>query len=172
MNDLKVLGTVVRSHGLKGALKVNAESAGFPELKKDEPVFIQLQGGPVPFFVEECSVSGYDKLVIKLQEIDSLEKAESFIGKAILLDRARFEAPEADASNELIGFTVVDFEKGKIGVVSGFLETPQHPILEVEFNNKTILIPWVEEIVKVVEVEKKVISVEAPDGLIDLYING
>ncbi|MFM1875645.1 MAG: hypothetical protein RL266_1382 [Bacteroidota bacterium] len=172
MNDLKVLGTIARSHGLKGAFKVNAESAGFPELKKDEPVFILLQGGPVPFFVEECTLNGYDKLVLKLEDVDTLEKAESFIGKTILLEREMFVAPEADATEELIGFSVIDAEKGNIGVVSGFLETRQHPVLEVDFDGTAILIPWVEEIIRKVEVEKKLITIEAPDGLIDLYING
>ena len=172
MNDLKVLGTISRSHGLKGSFKVAVHAAGFPILEKDEPVFIQLQGGPVPFFVEECRVDGHNKLVLKLEDVDSLEKANSLVGNEMLLERNRFDAPEQDASVSLLGYTVVDAEKGNIGRVSGIMDSPQHPILEVAFEDKTILIPWVEEIIQEVEVEKEVISIVAPDGLIDLYING
>lgn len=172
MVDLKVLGTITRSHGLKGAFKVNAHSAGIPALEKDEPVFIQLQGGPVPFFVEECSFASHDKLTMKIEGVDSLEDAERMIGKEIFLERDRFEAPEADASEELLGFEVFDEEKGMIGLVSGVLENPQHPILEIEQNGTTILVPWVEAIVKEVNLDARTVHIEAPDGLIDLYLNG
>ena len=172
MKDLKVLGAIVRSHGLKGAFKVNVYAKGVPELEEGEPVFIQLQGGPVPFFVEESSMSSAQKMVLKLEDVDSLQTADKLAGSEILLEASRFEDSAPDTSEELLGFTVMDLERGNIGTVSGFMDSPQHPILEVAFGDKTILIPWVEEIIKEVEVEKKVISVETPDGLIDLYING
>lgn len=172
MKDLKVLGTISRSHGLKGAFKVNVYAKGVPELEEGEPVFIRLQGGPVPFFVEECSMSSAEKMVLKVEDVNSLEAADKLAGSEILLEASRFDDSAPDTSEELLGFTVNDAEKGNIGTVSGFMDSPQHPILEVAFEDKTILIPWVEEIIKEVEVEKKVVSIEAPDGLIDLYING
>ncbi len=172
MKDLKVLGTISRSHGLKGAFKVNVYAKGVPELEEGEPVFIRLQGGPVPFFVEECSVNSPDKMVLKVEDVNTLEAADTLVGSEMLLEASRFDDSAPDTSEELLGFTVNDAEKGNIGTVSGFMDSPQHPILEVAFEDKTILIPWVEEIIKEVEVEKKVISIEAPDGLIDLYING
>lgn len=172
MNDLKVLGTISRSHGLKGAFKVNVYAKGVPELEEGEPVFIRLQGGPVPFFVEEFRMSSAEKVVLKVEGVDNLEAADKLAGNELLLEASRFEDVTPDASEELLGFTVIDHEKGNIGTVSGFMDSPQHPILEVAFQDKVILIPWVDEMIKEVELEKKVISIEAPDGLIDLYING
>ena len=172
MTDLKVVGTITRSHGLNGALKVNIHVAGFPALEKDEPIFILLQGGSVPFFVEDCSQVSRDKLVLKLEEVESLEQAEKLVGNQVLLERAKLDAPEHDASNELIGCNVVDSKKGEIGTVSGIMENPQYPILEIDFEVKTILVPWVEEIIDEVDMEARIIKISAPDGLIDLYING
>lgn len=172
MNDLKVLGTITRSHGLQGSVRVNLHVSGVPELEQDEPVFILLQGGPVPFFVEECSLAAQNRMVLKLDSVNSVEEADKLSGKEILLDRSRFNAPEQDASNELIGFAVSDKEKGPIGKVSGIMETAQHPILEVESEGKAILVPWVEEIITKVDVEGQKIDIVAPDGLIDLYLNG
>ena len=172
MNDLKVLGTISRSHGLHGSVRVNVHASGAPELEKDEPVFILLQGGPVPFFVEECSISGLNRMVLKLESVDSVEQADKFVDCEVLLERSKFEAPVNDATNNLIGFSVTDAIFGDVGAVSGIMETAQHPILEVEREGKTILIPWVEEIIKEVDIESEQIHIEAPDGLIDLYING
>lgn len=172
MTELKVVGTISRSHGLHGSLKVNIHAAGVPALEKDEPVFILLQGGPVPFFVEDCKQSSRDRMVLKLEDIDSVEQAEKLVGKDLMLERIKLDAPEQDASSELMGCKVVDSEKGPIGQVSGIMDNPQHPILEVAFENKTILIPWVEDIINDVDVETKLIKISAPEGLIDLYING
>ena len=141
MVDLKVLGTITRSHGLKGAFKVNIHSAGIQPLEKDEPVFIQLQGGPVPFFVEECSAASHDVWTMKLEEIDSLEATDKFVGQEMLIEEVNFVGIKTEATNELVGFQVEDFEKGDIGMVSGILETAQHPVLEIDFEDKLILVP-------------------------------
>lgn len=172
MVDLKVLGTITRSHGLKGAFKVNIHSAGIQPLEKDEPVFIQLQGGPVPFFVEECSAASHDVWTMKLEEIDSLEATDKFVGQEMLIEEVNFVGIKTEATNELVGFQVEDFEKGDIGMVSGILETAQHPVLEIDFEDKLILVPWVDAIVKEIDVDARTIKIEAPDGLIDLYVNG
>jgi 16S rRNA processing protein RimM len=172
VNNLKVLGTVTRSHGLKGFFKVNIYSAGIPPIEKDEPVFIQLQGGPVPFFVEECSAASHDVWMMKLEEIDSLEAANKFIGEEMLIEEANFVGIKTEATNELVGFQVEDFEKGDIGVVTGILETAQHPVIEIEKDDNLILVPWVDAIVKEIDIDARTIKIEAPDGLIDLYVNG
>ncbi len=172
MIDLKVLGTITRSHGLKGAFKVNIYAAGVQPLETEEPVFIQLQGGPVPFFVEECSAASHNIWTMKIEDVDTLEHAERFVGNDILIEEARFIGIKTDATEELIGFVVTDFEKGEIGSVVGILETAQHPVLEIEKDDKLILVPWVDAIVKNIDNEKRSIKIEAPDGLIDLYING
>ena len=170
MNNLLVFGTITRSHGLKGAFKVNIHSAGILPIEKDEPVFIQLQGGPVPFFVEECSAASHDVWTMKLEEIDSLEAADKFVGKEMLMQEASFVGIKTEATNELVGFRVEDFKKGDIGLVSGILETAQHPVLEIDFEDKLILVPWVDAIVKEIDMDARTIKIEAPDGLIDLYL--
>ena len=170
MNNLKAVGTITRSHGLKGAFKVNIHSAGILPIEKDEPVFIQLQGGPVPFFVEECSAASHDVWLMKLEEVDSLEAADKFVEKEMLIEEANFIGIKTEATNELVGFRVEDFEKGDIGLVSGILETAQHPVLEIELGDKLILVPWVDAIVKETDEDAKTIKIEAPDGLIDLYL--
>ena len=118
MDNLKVLGTITRSHGLKGFFKVNIHSAGLPPIEKDEPVFIQLQGGPVPFFVEECTASSHNVWILKLEEVDSLEEAEKYIGREMFIEESRFVGIKTDATDELVGFKVEDFEKGMIESVS------------------------------------------------------
>lgn len=172
MISLQVLGTISRPHGLAGTLKVNIHAAGAMPLSENEPVFIQLQGGPVPFFIQECVATAHNVWHVKLDEVDTVEAANRFVAKELLVEEHLLQGAISQATDALIGFSVTDHEKGAIGVVAGILETAQHPVLEIAHNEKLILIPWVEAIVKEIDEEAQTIAVEAPDGLIDLYMNG
>ncbi|MGB1317528.1 MAG: ribosome maturation factor RimM, partial [Flavobacteriales bacterium] len=163
MDNLKVLGTITRSHGLKGFFKVNIHSAGLPPIEKEEPVFIQLQGGPVPFFVEECSAASHNLWIMKLEEIDTLEAADKYVGKEMLMEESSFVGVKTEATEELVGFRVEDSEKGQIGLVSGIMETAQHPVIEIEQDDNLILVPWVDAIVKEIDMDARLIKIEAPD---------
>lgn len=171
MFDLKVLGTVIRSHGLKGSIKINIHTAGLLPIERDEPVFILLQGGPVPFFVEECSASSHDTWTMKIADVDTLNLAERLVGKQLFIETSKLVGVIVDEADELVGYSVTDAEKGPIGVVTGVMETAQHPILEIDNNGTQILVPWVDAIVKAIDDERRNIMIEAPDGLIDLYMN-
>ena len=116
--------------------------------------------------------ASHDVWTMKLEEIDSLEATDKFVGQEMLIEEVNFVGIKTEATNELVGFQVEDFEKGDIGMVSGILETAQHPVLEIDFEDKLILVPWVDAIVKEIDVDARTIKIEAPDGLIDLYVNG
>jgi 16S rRNA processing protein RimM len=109
---------------------------------------------------------------MKLEEIDSLEDANSHVGKEMFIEQAKFIGIKTEATAELVGFQVEDFEKGDVGVVTGILETAQHPVIEIEKDGNLILVPWVDAIVKDINLDAQRIKIEAPDGLIDLYVNG
>jgi len=52
------------------------------------------------------------------------------------------------------------------------LEYPNQALFQVFRDGKEILIPIQDEIITAVNREKKQILIDAPEGLIDLYLNG
>ena len=60
--------------------------------------------------------------------------------------------------------------RGNTGIVSKIIEMPQQFLLAIEFNGKEILVPIVDEIVKSIDHKTKTIYMEAPEGLIELYL--
>lgn len=170
--SLTVFGHILRPHGLKGSLKVRLVGGLTPQIEKDEPVFIPLQGGPVPFFAEEPAETGRDTIVLKLEGIDTVEAAERFVGKEVLMDASRLLEDEPTGLDTLIGFSVTDVHLGPLGTVTGVMELPMQSILEIDHQGRQILIPAVEHIVVGVDAEKRTVTVETPDGLVDIYLNG
>jgi 16S rRNA processing protein RimM len=170
--NLTVFGYVLRPHGLKGSLKVKLIGGGIPQIEKDEPVFIPLQGGPVPFFAEEPVDTVRDTVVIKLEGIDTVEAAERFVGKEVLIEPERLQVEEPTGLDVLVGYTVVDVNLGHLGTVSGIMELPMQSILEIDQNGKQILVPAVEDILLSIDTDTKTITLDTPPGLVDIYLNG
>jgi 16S rRNA processing protein RimM len=71
---------------------------------------------------------------------------------------------------EVIGFEVIDKEKGNIGKCVGFMEVSHQPIMQIDFYGTEILIPAVDEIFETVDRENRTITINAPEGLIDIYL--
>jgi ribosomal 30S subunit maturation factor RimM len=55
-----------------------------------------------------------------------------------------------------------------LGVVSGFLDIPGNPCLQVAYNNRELIIPFNEAIVVQTNVKKRLLETLLPEGLLEL----
>ena len=72
--------------------------------------------------------------------------------------------------HEVIGFTVVDANFGEVGQIVYINDKAAQPLFEIDRDGTEIFIPMVDDFIKKVDRENKIIQVEAPEGLIALYI--
>ena len=73
--------------------------------------------------------------------------------------------------HEVIGFNVIDEEKGNIGTIREIYDNMTQPIMAIDFGEKEILIPLIDEVIKQVDRSNKAIHIKAPQGLIDIYLD-
>ena len=72
--------------------------------------------------------------------------------------------------HEVIGFTVVDANFGEVGQIVHINDKAAQPLFEIDRQGAEVFIPMVDDFIKKVDREKKIIEVETPQGLIDLYL--
>jgi len=72
--------------------------------------------------------------------------------------------------HEIIGYKVIDLNRGEIGVISAINDTTSQALFEIDFNGKQILIPMNDEFIHKLNKEEKQLVVNTPEGLIDLYL--
>ncbi|MFN9391812.1 MAG: 16S rRNA processing protein RimM, partial [Flavobacteriales bacterium] len=72
---------------------------------------------------------------------------------------------------DMKGYRVVDEAFGPVGTLERLLELSGNPQLEISHNNKLVLIPLQDEFIRAIDHESKEIRVEAPPGLIELYLS-
>lgn len=168
-----LLGFVIKPHGLKGEIIVQLDVDDPQDYKKLESVFISQNQGKIliPFFVEKMSIH-QQKAQIKFEDIDNLEQAESLVGNEVYLPLS-FLPPLSENQfyfHEIINFQIIDEEKGALGYVKDVFELPNQDVIGMIYQEKEVLIPINDEIIKRVDRENKLLHVSLPDGLLEVYL--
>ncbi len=162
------IGYVARSHGLKGEVTL-VLGPDCPDLGTVKSLFIETAGNLVPFFIESVSVRD-TKAFLKLEDVNTPEKAESLKGSSIYLPKT--ERPKLERgefySEEVIGFEVTDAENGILGTVNDVLENGPMRYLSILRNNKEVMIPVNGPFIKSINKTKKKIQVALPDGFLEI----
>jgi 16S rRNA processing protein RimM len=73
--------------------------------------------------------------------------------------------------HEVLGFHIIDKNYGLLGKCENILEYPQQALFQVFHNKKEILVPTNDSFIIEVNREKKEITVEMPEGLLDVYLS-
>lgn len=109
------------------------------------------------------------RILARFQGVSSREDARELTGGDLCAEREQL--PDAGPGQayifELVGLRMVDVHGRPIGVVKEVLRTGAHPVYVVQ-GEREILVPSVGPIVKRVDLEQGVITVELPAGLEEL----
>lgn len=158
------LGYFSKTHGIKGQL--NLKCLVELDLDNFNAVFLDSSTGKAPYFVEEWQETP-NGLLVKLEEVNSIEVAKKLVGKKVYVDEKL-----VIQNNELfdwVGFELVDNMRGSLGLIKTVSDNGAQIIIGLNYNNKELLLPLVEEFITRVDEEKKIIFFNSPEGLIDLY---
>ena len=148
---------ILKSYGTDGGVIISAPEVDIEE-RKSEPAFIEFDGLPVPFFIEEATPRGGAKFFVKLEDIDTLEQAEELVGKEI-----NFDDEDDDDFEDIVGYTVIDQNGKKLGEITAFEDIPGNPCVEIAGG---ALIPCPDECILDVDQKKKTIKLQIAEGLL------
>ena len=171
-DDFFYVGKILKTYGNKGQVLVHLDVDDPQQYLDLESVYLDLHGERIPFFIRDLEIKPNNKAVVGFEDFSTMEDAESLKGLEIWLPLSALP-PLADDQyyfHEIIGFRVIDQTAGEIGIVAEVMELPHQSLLKVRQASKEILIPIVDEIILEVDKPSKTIRIQAPDGLIDLYL--
>ena len=102
------------------------------------------------------------KLLIRLEGVDSPEKARALVGAGLWLPREALPdlAEDEVYLHDLLGFEVRDQQGTCLGSLTGFLDNGAQDILVVSGSQGELLIPFVEPILQEIEMDAATIHVD------------
>lgn len=160
-----VAGTVVKTHGTKGELKVSTDI----KVKLTEWAFLEIREKPVPFYIQQVNQTQPNEFLVKLQDVTTVEQAQELLGLSVLVPKTKGKRKADPGEFNLNGFMLVDVSLGEIGEVVATEELPQQTMLVTHYKQQQIMIPLVEAFIHDVDEDKEVIYLQLPEGFFEIY---
>ena len=169
--DLIIVARAVRTRGLKGELVADVLT-DFPERFEhvSELTGVDPSGGRKQFELESYWFQN-DRMVVKFAGYDSIEAAKALVGYEFgLPESERVELAEDEFYDwELEGCLVENKLGESVGQVREVMRTGGVELLVVENEERReVFIPMVASIVVAIDISRKKILVDPPEGLLDL----
>ncbi len=166
------LGKIVKKYSFKGELLVKLDTDA-PEIYTEmESVFVEKSKKLIPFFIEKSSLHKSTLLRVKFEDVDGDEEADLLLGAKLYLPLDLLPKLSGNKFyfHEIIGFTIEDVNFGIVGIVTGVNDSTAQALFEIDRNGTQILIPLIDSFIKKVDKKNKIIQIEVPKGLIEIYL--
>ncbi|WP_367328090.1 ribosome maturation factor RimM [Lentimicrobium sp.] len=166
------LGRILKLFASKGALLVNLDADNPEDYINLESVFVRMNEQLIPFFIIDIQLRHNNNAVFTFMDIDSPEQASLLTGCELYLPVAMLPPLTGNRFyyHEIKGWRVVDEVFGDTGIVEEVLEYPHQAILRIMRGEKEILVPVSDDIITGVDRDNRTLSIHAPEGLIELYL--
>ena len=169
--DLLPVAQIVKSYDVNGEVVIRFFSGILEDYDiKKEPVFINFDGLPVPFFITSLKKRGANGALVKFETINEMSHAEELLKKEILVDASTIDPDDLDMDEDeamaafLIGFKVKDQSGKQVGEISEYFNYPSNPCIEIDGK---YLVPFNEDLIIRLDPKKRVIAMTIAAGLLE-----
>ncbi len=156
--ELRRIGAFGKPHGVKGELQFQFTDDVWDSTEADH-LIVEINGAMVPFFIEEYRFRGEWAALIKLEGIDTCEDAAELTGLSVY-----FPLGDVGTRCTFEGYTIVDQEGREVGLI----EAVDDRTANVLFVCGELLIPAAPELVKSVDHERRRLTMELPQGILEI----
>ncbi len=169
MSALISIGKILNFHGIKGEVKLGYTKGKEEQLQSINVVYAKKANESIQLTIETIRFhKGF--AIVKFKELNSINEVMELKGSIIYTgkDVVSNELREDEfLASDLKGLEVFDTNGLKLGYVTGVSENGATDLLSVKIrDNSTHLVPFVKELVPLVDIENKKIVVKNIDGLI------
>jgi 16S rRNA processing protein RimM len=167
---LLLVGKVIKPHGFKGLIRVWSYARTGESFLHSGTVFLKRDSqDPIEYRV--LDVKPHKNIfLMRIEGLDNFEKADSFKGADILVDKDHLRR---NSDDEYYWFELIDLrvylDTGKyLGMIKEIIPTGSNDVYVVKLNDSEFLIPALQDVVKKIDLDKGEMIISAMDGLLDL----
>jgi len=168
MSKLISIGKVLNFHGIKGEIKMGFTAGKENLIKSLKQVFIYVDNIKVKFDIE--SVRFHKNFaIVKLKQINSVNEVMNIKGLLVHTTEDILKSKLQDDEyliSDLVGLDAFDTDGNRLGVVVSLGENNASDLIQVKkANGLTFVVPFVKELVPIVDLQNKKLMINLIDGL-------
>ena len=161
------IGRLGKAHGVKGEITFQFDDDVFDRVESDY-LILEVDGILVPFFMEEYRFRSDTTALVKFCDIDNQDQARQLTNCDVYFPREQAASDDKEMLtwSFLVGFELLDATSGHhIGRIASVDDSTMNILFELEDGK---LIPASEELITNIDKDKQQISIELPEGLLEL----
>ena len=165
MNSI-LIGKIVNIHGIKGEIKVYPYTDDIENLSKLKEIYLDEKLEKK--YIIKSSKIQKNMLILKLDSIDSVEKAEKLRNMNLYIPKLEVKEEDTYYIEDLISLEVIDIKNNvSIGKITYVFNNGANDVYEILTNDgKKVYFPAIKQVVKQVDIKNNKIYVEVMKGLI------
>lgn len=167
-DGLLVVGRIIRPHGIRGAVIVEAISDSPKRFSVGERLLLERRPALYRDLTVGSAARAGGRLVLSFVEVDGIDEAESLRGCHLLIPAER-AAPLGEGEywiHDIVGMDVEDEEGGVLGEVADFISGRAQDLLVVrDPGGREFQVPFVDEFVRRVDTGSSRITVRLIPGM-------
>ena len=148
------IGIFNKPHGVKGEISFTFTDDIFDRVEGEYLVCL-LDGIFVPFFIEEYRFRSDTTALVKLEGVDTSEKARMFTNVEVYFPKKYADEEEDSEDIPTWNYFIVAVDDSTMNV-----------LFAIEKDGEELLLPAHEEFIIQLDKKKRLLKVEVPDGLI------
>lgn len=163
-----LIGQITKIHGIDGFLMVRVNGDYADDIEPGEPLFVELDGVLVPFFIEEVEAFP-DRALVKLEFITNPNEAKKITGCKVYLENSLLKNESAvniDDPGIFEGYSMSDKNSGFEGTIIEYIDNPQNPLFLAGNSKIQFLIPVHPDFILRIDKKGKKIVFDLPEGMI------
>lgn len=165
---------VIKTFGVNGELVLKLYSSFPEEIDLEEPVFIEIDGIPVPFYFKSFRFNGKNKAIVVFDDFESDILVQEYVGLKVWYDDDLLQEEDDDEPSpaDFIGFKVLTHTDSPqmIGTVEDYYDYPNNPLFQVmTADDQEILLPVNEDFIVAIDDEQETLYVVLPEGFLSIF---
>ena len=166
-DDFLLIGRVAGAHGIKGALKIFSFAESPSVFDSGSLIHLRGNRGGEESYTVRWVKSHGKGVLLSLEGVDDRTQAESLIGAELFIEKKLL--PELEEGThywfDIIGLSVYTKDTEYIGQITSIIPTGSNDVYVVQDEDKEILVPALESVVIDIDLKKKRMTVDLPEGL-------
>ena len=170
-NGFVPVGKIVGAHGVKGNIKVYSYAESLSVFNPGSLILlINPQGFEKSYKIKWVKPHG-QLILLSLKGVENRNSVEILMGSVFFIEKANL--PELEDGSyywvDIIGISVFTTDDEYVGRIESIIPTGSNDVFVVKNPNKThhneVLIPAIESVILKVDIERKTMRVDLPEGL-------
>ncbi|MGX7108313.1 ribosome maturation factor RimM [Facklamia miroungae] len=164
---------IVNTFGIKGQVKVLMDTDFIEErFAEGNRLFILKDGKSIQEVTVQSIQDHKGSYLVKFKEYNNINEVEFFKGLTLAISAQDQQELEEDAyyHHQIIGLSVYTMQNQKLGTIKEIISLGSNDVWVVKAdkaNQKDILLPFINDVVKEVNLNEGIVRVELMEGLVD-----